>query len=54
MLLHDVSDVFLESAKLCKYGSRETAADLLFGGFMLSWAVLRLYYFPFVIVQHVV
>mmetsp|Transcript_46250 Transcript_46250/g.118078 ORF Transcript_46250/g.118078 Transcript_46250/m.118078 type:complete len:282 (-) Transcript_46250:324-1169(-) len=54
MLLHDISDVFLEGAKLCKYAAREAAADGLFGAFMLSWAVLRLYYFPVVIVQHVV
>ncbi|KAJ7528595.1 hypothetical protein O6H91_15G009500 [Diphasiastrum complanatum] len=48
--LHDVTDVLLESAKLCKYAGREVEASFLFAVFALSWLLLRLIYFPFWII----
>ncbi|KAL2630076.1 hypothetical protein R1flu_014762 [Riccia fluitans] len=51
LALHDVSDIFLESAKLCKYGGSELGASVLFGLFALSWVLLRLIYFPFWIIR---
>ncbi|KAG6556358.1 hypothetical protein Mapa_002301 [Marchantia paleacea] len=51
LALHDVSDVFLESAKLCKYSGSELGASVLFGLFALSWGLLRLVYFPFWIIR---
>ena len=46
MVLHDVSDILLECAKMFNYCHKDAVADILFGLFMLSWAVLRLVYFP--------
>ena len=46
MVLHDVSDILLECAKMFNYCHKDTIADILFGLFMLSWALLRLVYFP--------
>ena len=46
MVLHDVSDILLECAKMFNYCQKDTVADSLFGLFMLSWALLRLVYFP--------
>ncbi|CAM6093920.1 unnamed protein product [Calypogeia fissa] len=51
LVLHDVSDVLLESAKLCKYSELERSAAVLFGLFTFSWALLRLGYFPFWIIK---
>ncbi|KAL5217494.1 hypothetical protein ABZP36_018178 [Zizania latifolia] len=51
LALHDASDVFLETAKLCKYTEKELGASLFFGLFALSWLVLRLIYFPFWIIK---
>lgn len=45
-LCHDVNDVFMESAKLFKYAKREAPANLLFAGFVISWFVSRMFYFP--------
>ncbi|XP_024396560.1 ceramide synthase 1 LOH3 isoform X2 [Physcomitrium patens] len=50
LLLHDISDVFLEIAKLCKYSHFEVGASVCFGLFALSWFVLRLVIFPFWII----
>lgn len=51
LALHDTSDVFLETAKLCKYTEKELGASLFFGLFALSWLLLRLIYFPFWIIK---
>ncbi|KAL3687661.1 hypothetical protein R1sor_013970 [Riccia sorocarpa] len=51
LALHDISDIFLESAKLCKYSGSELGASVLFGLFALSWLLLRLIYFPFWIIR---
>lgn len=50
LLVHDLSDVLLEGAKLCKYGGRETAASVTFGFFALSFLLLRLVYYPLVLI----
>lgn len=50
LALHDVSDVFMEAAKLCKYSGNEVGASINFGLFVLSWVLLRLIYFPFWII----
>ncbi|PAN50465.1 hypothetical protein PAHAL_9G522100 [Panicum hallii] len=51
LALHDASDVFLETAKLCKYTEKELGASLFFGLFATSWLLLRLIYFPFWIIK---
>lgn len=46
MLIHDVSDIFLEAAKLCRYAARQTLATAWFLGFAVSWIILRVIIFP--------
>jgi hypothetical protein len=51
LALHDTSDVFLETAKLCKYTEKELGASLFFGLFAISWLLLRLIFFPIWIIR---
>ena len=51
MLLHDISDIFLEAAKLSRYSRKMVAANGLFGVFFLSWIVARMIYFPLVVIR---
>ncbi|GFR45454.1 hypothetical protein Agub_g6851 [Astrephomene gubernaculifera] len=46
ILLHDVSDIFLELAKLCRYANRETMGMVAFILFFISWVVCRVAIFP--------
>merc|ERR1712128_276083 len=46
MWAHDISDIFLESAKLCVYARKTTAADILFGLFACAFFLSRLVYYP--------
>lgn len=50
LALHDISDIFMEGAKLFKYSGNEAGASILFGLFALSWLVLRLYIYPFYLI----
>jgi ceramide synthetase len=52
-LLHDVSDIFLEAAKLMRYCRRERAATAAFVAFALSWIALRVFYYPWLVLNHV-
>jgi hypothetical protein len=54
MLLHDANDIFMEGAKLAKYGQRETAAVACFGTFAVTWLLTRLLFFPLVVIRSVV
>jgi len=45
LAIHESSDIFLESAKICGYCSLYWLADFFFILFFLSWVVLRLYSF---------
>jgi ceramide synthetase len=60
LFLHDIGDVFLETAKTLKYfeildGKRNKFMDLLaniaFGIFTLEWIVCRLYWYPMKVLQ---
>ena len=51
MLLHDVSDIFLEAAKLCNYSRREGPSLAFFITFLLSWIVLRVVIFPAFVIR---
>ena len=46
LLCHDLRDVLMEAAKMCKYCGAEAASTALFVAFMLTWAAARLVYFP--------
>lgn len=49
--LHDVSDVFLEMAKLNKYLEVEVGATIFFALFAISWLLMRILYFPMYIIR---
>ena len=44
--VHDLADVFLETAKMFKYLGKNVISDLLFYGFAASWVITRLGYLP--------
>lgn len=46
LILHDVSDVFLEGAKLCRYSGLEFLTNAVFASFALVFFVSRLVVFP--------
>jgi ceramide synthetase len=50
MLLHDISDIFLEAAKLARYAEKEAMALYLFVVFAVSWVILRVILFPAAII----
>lgn len=50
-LCHDINDVFMETAKMCKYARREALANLLFALFVVSWFLSRMFYFPLWIIR---
>lgn len=49
LLIHDVSDPWLELAKMGIYLKRKTLTDVAFGIFVLVWTVARHYVLPFII-----
>jgi len=51
LLVHDVSDIFLESAKLARYARRQSLAMFFFFIFLLVWVATRNVYFPAVIIR---
>jgi len=50
LVTHDVNDVLMETAKICKYVGFETAANVFFGVFTVVWLIVRLIYFPFALI----
>ena len=53
MVCHDCADVWLESAKMCRYAGLRKASEVLFACFALSWVILRLGYYPTVILYSI-
>lgn len=51
MLLHDINDVLMETAKILNYANYETGSTLVFVAFMASWVALRLVLFPAYIIN---
>ena len=52
ILLHDVNDIFLELAKMCKYVDKDTKlGNVFFGLFFLSWVVTRVIIFPLHVIR---
>jgi hypothetical protein len=46
LVVHDIADIFLESAKLFKYSGSKKISEMLFAGFALTWFITRLGIFP--------
>jgi ceramide synthetase len=53
MLIHDISDIFLETAKLANYAEQESLSLNLFIVFAVSWVILRVFIYPYVIVHRI-
>ncbi|PNW70594.1 hypothetical protein CHLRE_17g726400v5 [Chlamydomonas reinhardtii] len=51
MMLHDINDVIMELAKCLNYAEQHMAANGAFAAFVLSWAALRLYAFPAILIR---
>jgi len=51
LAVHDASDIFLEIGKLTKYSSLNYVPEIAFGLFAISWVLLRLLYFPIVLIR---
>ena len=52
IVLHDINDIFLELAKMCRYVNRTNKlADAFFGLFFLSWVVTRVIIFPLHVIR---
>lgn len=41
LMIHDINDLLLETAKICVYLEWKTASDVLFGIFALVWYIVR-------------
>jgi ceramide synthetase len=48
---HNINDIFLEAAKICKYAGFDDLANVNFVFLILSWIASRLYFFPFHIIR---
>jgi len=46
MVIHDIADIFLEAAKMCKYTNYQRTCDVLFASFAVTWIVTRLGVYP--------
>jgi hypothetical protein len=51
LAVHDASDIFLEVGKLTKYSGLEVVPSISFILFAISWFILRLIIFPFVVIR---
>ena len=51
LVVHDASDIFLEIGKLTKYSGLVVAPSIAFVLFAISWVILRLIIFPFVLIR---
>uniref|UniRef100_A0A915PK97 TLC domain-containing protein n=1 Tax=Setaria digitata TaxID=48799 RepID=A0A915PK97_9BILA len=51
---HDIADIMLELAKLCRYAGWGTVLKCLFVVFMIVWIVTRLIYFPFFVIWSII
>ena len=53
MLCHDCADIWLESAKMFRYAGYRKVSEILFGLFAIAWIVLRLGYYPTVVLHSI-
>eukprot|EP00252_Welwitschia_mirabilis_P020832 TRINITY_DN5195_c0_g1_i3.p1 TRINITY_DN5195_c0_g1~~TRINITY_DN5195_c0_g1_i3.p1 ORF type:complete len:301 (+),score=30.84 TRINITY_DN5195_c0_g1_i3:406-1308(+) len=51
LFLHDICDVLLEFSKMVNYMGLELVPTFTFAGFLVSWVVLRLIYYPYGIIR---
>lgn len=53
LLLHDISDIFLETGKIFTYLDNDPVATIAFLGLIVTWFVARCVYFPLKILRSV-
>mmetsp|Transcript_13096 Transcript_13096/g.21210 ORF Transcript_13096/g.21210 Transcript_13096/m.21210 type:complete len:376 (+) Transcript_13096:53-1180(+) len=53
LLLHDITDIFLETSKLASSFRYKGLSDLMFAGFGISWGYCRLYLFSTLIIRSI-
>eukprot|EP00049_Salpingoeca_infusionum_P009836 m.167301 g.167301 ORF g.167301 m.167301 type:complete len:354 (-) comp14457_c0_seq4:154-1215(-) len=53
LMVHDVSDIFLDSAKCFHYVKIEILSTVTFVNLIVSWILYRLYFYPFYILENV-
>lgn len=46
LIVHDIADIFMEAAKICKYVKWQRSCDICFGLFFAVWTATRLVIFP--------
>mmetsp|Transcript_7478 Transcript_7478/g.19933 ORF Transcript_7478/g.19933 Transcript_7478/m.19933 type:complete len:322 (+) Transcript_7478:128-1093(+) len=51
LFIHDMSDIFLEAAKLCRCAQQESIGVCMFLLFVPTWILTRNVYFPLVIIR---
>ncbi|KAF5831612.1 TLC domain-containing protein [Dunaliella salina] len=51
LFIHDMSDIFLEAAKLCRCAQQEGIGVIMFLIFVPTWIITRNIYFPMVIIR---
>lgn len=54
LFIHENSDIFLESAKLCGYCSWSFGSEFFFILFVLSWIIMRLWAFNYKILYEII
>mmetsp|Transcript_56715 Transcript_56715/g.51035 ORF Transcript_56715/g.51035 Transcript_56715/m.51035 type:complete len:385 (+) Transcript_56715:19-1173(+) len=54
LFIHENSDIFLESAKLCGYTSFSFGSEFFFVLFVLSWVIMRLWAFNYKILYEII
>ena len=52
-LCHDVTDIFMETAKMFGYVERKRTSIAFFVWFIVIWFAARLYYFPVYVIRSV-
>jgi ceramide synthetase len=50
-LIHDVSDIFLEAAKLARYAEDQNWAFYLFVAFTITWIITRVCIYPYLFIH---
>ena len=54
LFIHENSDIFLESAKICNYCEWNVAKEVFFALFALSWFVMRIYAFSYKVLYEII
>eukprot|EP01084_Bolivina_argentea_P083603 151379_1 len=54
LFLHENSDIFLESAKVCSYCDFNIGKELFFALFVISWFIMRIYAFSYKILYEII